>query len=1289
MTMTAPPGLDAAQRLKLERLIIRARMLLESDFAAQAEGRFGIHLDGIIEDEAALPDSTTDRITRSDLEQIVTHLRTQGEDPASAVARLLREAAFTHVNRLIAIRVAEAIGLLPESLAKGPQSRGFRDLGEIMPMLSADYRGYLRLCGDELAADAPVLFDPRNPLLALEPSAVAFDELVACLADPGTADIWLATDALGWAYQFFNTADERREMREAQAPRNSWELGVRNQFFTPRYVVDFLVQNTIGRRLIESDPASSLLDVLPMLVDPPTEPGPRLDLEDVKCLDPACGSGHFLLGCYDILERAWELAGIAPSESAPKIVASLWGVDIDARCAQVASAAIVFRARRHCRDLPLPRPNIVTARGLPGGSAELPPDLHLTAAQRSLVDLVSKVLVNAPLLGVLLKAEKILDREIRHGFFGGQLGTLPLNDEATEATEHELRDHLQAIADQASSSVIERLLAAEADDAIRLIDVVRQRYDVVLMNPPFGAPVPETKPYLKATYNWLPGRVDLYAAFVGRGLELCKPDGYLGAITSRAGLFITTFEKWRRDVVLANHLVALADLGYRVMHQAKVEAAAYVIGPGHPDPKDRAVFARILKEPDRAAALAEVIATSRSGRPDSRIFRVTTRDLEVVPGSPVAYWMTPPVRRLFIDLPRLEGQWAEVRQGLATADDFRFVRAFWEVNPGRIARSREEIRAGGRWSPFAKGGEYSPFWADVFLLVDWEDDGRRIKAHVDRQYPYLDGKVDWVVKNQAYYFRPGLTWSSRTNSAMAVRVLPAGCIFSHKGPALFASDPLLHLGWLDSRVVRLLIDATSASAEEDKTDVSRSYEVGIVQSLPSPVPLEFVSAVPGLTADIAHGVASFDATDETSRRFVGPGVAASSSIIDAVRAGQAEQWQLAAEILEKYSRLDRAFVNAIGTGDATEEVLRDASGPLLAELSRDELSGAEADEAARLLCGSVADAVEAATTKLGVARWIGLQHHIVDRRLELAALALDRSPTVLSKHATKHGLYPAEELVRKAEDLASYLVGCAFGRWDVRIGRDPSQAPSAPALFDPISLCSPGQLISPDDLPASVEPVGYPLRLPTDRLLIDEKGHTWDIESAVLNASEAMLYDSAGMIGEMLQILGRSTVRDYLRRRFFKDHLTRYSKSRRKAPIYWPLMVPSKNWGVWVYAPMFTRETLYAVALEAGRRERLTSDAITRIQREQRGSGTPGQARKLSEELDAEEKLAEELRRFRLEAERIAGLGWEPDLDDGIILCAAPLADLFPAWPATKTARAELRKGMHPWATVAAWADRL
>ena len=170
--------------------------------------------------------------------------------------------------------------------------------------------------GTNLAVDAPALFDPRNPLLALEPSTAAFDEVVELLADPSTADIWEATDVLGWVYQFFN----ERTIRTTAAPTDSNDLAIRNQFFTPRYVVDYLVQNTLGRRLLDADPTSSLSSDLDLLVDPPGPGGSPLDLDDVCVLDPACGSGHFLLGCYDLLERAWESRGVGPDLAAPRIV---------------------------------------------------------------------------------------------------------------------------------------------------------------------------------------------------------------------------------------------------------------------------------------------------------------------------------------------------------------------------------------------------------------------------------------------------------------------------------------------------------------------------------------------------------------------------------------------------------------------------------------------------------------------------------------------------------------------------------------------------------------------------------------------------------------------------------------------------------------------------------------------------------------------------------------------------------------------------------------------------------
>ena len=195
--------------------------------------------------------------------------------------------------------------MLPPSLADAERSQGFLDTRELTPSLASDetngYWTYLRLCGDELAGDVPSLFDPRNPLLALTPSPGALRDVVDLFADPECSHLWTAPDCLGWAYQFFNTAADRQKARyradgSPKAPETSWDLAVRNQFFTPAYVVDFLVQNSLGRRLMDADPASPLIEDLPLLVDPPTEPGSPTDPADVTVLDPACGSGHFPVG---------------------------------------------------------------------------------------------------------------------------------------------------------------------------------------------------------------------------------------------------------------------------------------------------------------------------------------------------------------------------------------------------------------------------------------------------------------------------------------------------------------------------------------------------------------------------------------------------------------------------------------------------------------------------------------------------------------------------------------------------------------------------------------------------------------------------------------------------------------------------------------------------------------------------------------------------------------------------------------------------------------------------------
>ena len=213
---------------------------------------------------------------------------------------------------------------------------------------------------------------------------------------------------------------------------------------------------------------------------------------------------------------------------------------------------------------------------------------------------------------------------------------------------------------------------------------------------------------------------------------------------------------------------------------------------------------------------------------------------------------------------------------------------------------------------------------------------------------------------------------------------------------------------------------------------------------------------------------------------------------------------------------------------------------------------------------------------------------------------------------------------------------------------------------------------------------GEPLR----PLLLDQPGHGLDLASLIVAAASESGVDA--LLPLAVEWLGwRDATPVAIRRGLFAMHLSMYSMSRRKAPIYWQLQVPSKGWGVWLYAPKLSREMLFAVVRETEQRQQLAEQQISHLQREAE-TGTGGRkASEVAKELEAEQKLAVELAMFRGEAERIANLGWEPDLDDGMVLNAAPLADLFPAWKDTAKYRKELRSGKHERATVAQYADEL
>jgi hypothetical protein len=344
---------DQATRNRLQRFVSEARALLTKEFTRQLQEDYGI-TPGSGEVAAMETLSYLDNVRRETariLRVTLEHYRANspGSSTTDLLERIVREQAFTVLNRLAALRMAEAREFITESIAKGYESRGFqlyiRLAGTGLGETGDAYRSYLFSLFDEFALDLRVLFDRFSPMGRLFPNEPELLKLLKLMNDPEITDLWAEDETIGWIYQYFNSKDERKKMRdESAAPRNSRELAVRNQFFTPRYVVEFLTDNTLGRIWYEmTQGETALKDRCRYLVRRPTEiflqegvaapesleaeeslsqeellkqpvyiPHRSLkDPREIRMLDPACGSMHFGLYAFDlyecIYEEAWDL----------------------------------------------------------------------------------------------------------------------------------------------------------------------------------------------------------------------------------------------------------------------------------------------------------------------------------------------------------------------------------------------------------------------------------------------------------------------------------------------------------------------------------------------------------------------------------------------------------------------------------------------------------------------------------------------------------------------------------------------------------------------------------------------------------------------------------------------------------------------------------------------------------------------------------------------------------------------------------------------------------------------
>ena len=1321
---------DQTTRNRLARFVSDARALLTEEFTRQLQNEYG--LDPTSGDVTPIDRLTavddrrreTARILRETLDYYLAgNSNVDGKATRDMLDRIVREQAFTVLNRLCALRMSEARGLVLESIAKSYQSKGFqlyaRLAGSALGETGEAYRMYLFSLMDEFAVDLPVLFDRFSPQGRLFPREAALLKLLELINDVEIESLWSEDETIGWVYQYFNSKEERKAMRDAsQAPRNSRELAVRNQFFTPRYVVEFLTDNTLGRIWYEMTRGDTTLkDLCHYLVRRPNEiflnegeeapeqsetgenlsqeellrqpvyipHRPLKDPREIKMLDPACGSMHFGLYAFDLFEQiyaeAWDLeehlgedalqrlADLEPlHKSYPNresflrdvprqiIERNIHGVDIDPRAVQVAGLSLWLRAQKSWQAQglrPTERPqirksNVVCAEPMPGDRKMLeeflgtlrgdglealmrkawhvPTDLKVRAtpqmadALAKLVRTVWQEMELAGEAGSLLKIEETLrdaiatarkESEEKAPLF--RVLEYGLSESPKEKYVQLVAGEDQDFFDRAEGLVLaalreyseqavngdsykRRLFAGDAKQGFAFIDLCQKRYDVTVMNPPFG--LATEKVFEKLRKESPDTFVEIYASFVQRALTF-SPVGYVGAITSRGFFSMTRLTQWRRNTFVPRVNFVL-DLGLGVMDNAMVPSNAYVLSKNVE--RFPILVIDVGKNNDRAELALSQNWTSLSNLREKKLFVRLRQNILLLPESKFLYKAGNEIVTLFTTCSKFEGNGGEVRTGLTTFNDERFLRLLWEVPVKNIGQEKQ-------WNLFSKGGFYAKYYTDIHLVINRFRDGYEL-AEVNR---IVNGQVAQSRQGSDYYYRPGLTFTSRS-IGISVRALPLGSVISHNAPTIYAQKNISNnylLGWINSRLIKTLIEIQSS------VDY---YTPGSVKMVPWILPnINSYQLIEKLITDLVSFYCYQSQINETSPIF--------------------EHIYVGFDINNSYKDL------LVVTEEGKKKVKQ-----LQIEISNlvDEIYGVDSKPIS-------ADLFESAP----------------DEDIPIDQPSLEEYTI----------------------SVLSYIVGCAFGRWNILSAAKNEEIKPVVDPFTQLPLCSPGTLQNEIGLPCGLNELcsSYPLTIPWNGILLDDEGQKEDIEYQMGKALNIIWKDKAEFVeGEICRVLGVNSLREYLRKPnlFFADHLKRYSKSRRVAPIYWLLSTPSCSYTLWLYYHRLNDQTLYTCVNDfVDPKLKQVSYEANRL-RMKKGRSVADE-----KELERLTDFERELKDIREELLRVAKF-WKPNLNDGVEITAAPLWKLFQHKPWQKRLKESWQKleaGEYDWAHLAysIWPDRV
>ena len=778
--------------------------------------------------ESSLPGYNTDNVNsrlltgdeKKQLNELITEVKKNGYD------HVIEEVAYTWFNRFIALRYMEVNNYLPQRI------RVFtNDDNEFKPDLLTgaihveldgldkqkvfDYIEenkqeelykylLLTLCND-MNQYLPDMFTSIKDYktLLFPDNLLKEDSVLAKLITDIDEDSWTdQVQIIGWLYQYYNSELKDIVMKKKNYTKD--DIPAATQLFTPDWIVRYMTENSLGRLWLDGHPDFDHSDWKYCLEEAKQEPKvieqlnkikeehAKLKPEDIKVIDPCMGSGHILVYAFDVLMDIYRDAGYSDRDAAKSILENnLYGLEIDERAFHLAYFALMMKARSYNRRILNKQTNFNLVE-IREPVASLKPEFEQYLDNYS--DL-AQYLVN------VFKDAK-------------ELGSI-LNLDCTLELLDNLKNHLNELKEQSiSKDLVTQSEISELNDLLKpLIEQAKllvQNYDVVITNPPYMGSSGMSKKlstYVKKHYP--NSKSDMSTVFMEKTLDLCSNQGMMAMINIPVWMFITSYEKLRKQLLKDNTILNMVHPG-RGIFGSDFGTTSFVISK-HNISNYIATYRRLFEKQGEVKSIEEREKAFLNG---FGCYVSKQENFSKIPGSPIAYWISSKLLSAFQDGRPLSAV-CRPTQGLATADNGRFLRLWYEVCNQNIAfdctSTEDSLARATRWFPYNKGGDFRKWYGNNDYVVNWENDGYEIKHNFDD-----NGKLRSRPQNTQFYFKNGVTWTLLSSSNFGVRISESHSIFDVNGMSAFSDSESMNryiLGYLASKVnfkILMIINPTLA-----------------------------------------------------------------------------------------------------------------------------------------------------------------------------------------------------------------------------------------------------------------------------------------------------------------------------------------------------------------------------------------------------------------------------------------------------------------------------------------------